>query len=514
MAQKPIRIPVNVATGKARPGQDMTAIKKQRQQFAGVGKTLPNYQYDPRDKHKLPGPTVVKKSRFSKITPKRTAIAFFICLMLVGGFLTGKFLWNAQKIFGASVLSVLDNTKLKGEDKGRVNILLAGNSADDVGHEGGELTDSIMLMSVDTKNNKAFLMSIPRDLYVDIDGNGHSKINSAYVYGKEDKFKENGYPEGGMGLLEKTVEDNLGIDINYYALVNYKALKQAVDAVGGIDFTVKSEDPRGLYDPNIDWSTKKPLVKLSNGKHHLNGQQALNLSRARGDSYRSYGFAASDFDRTENQRQIMIALKNKATTPGVIANPAKIASLADAVGSNVKTDFKPNELKRLYDLTKKIPSNQITSVGLNDADGKNLLEGYNASGQAALIPAAGLDDFSDIQAFMKRKMSSNPIVQEGATVVVLNGTTSDGLASKKKAALTSKGINVVKVGSAQSDTETKTVVIDASEGKKPTTKKFLGQQYANNFTSTNPYKYIYDADFIVVIGSDQIPKPKTTSTTN
>jgi len=514
MAQKPIRIPVNVATGKARPGQDIAAIKKQRQQFAGVGKTLPNYQYDPRDKHKLPGPTVVKKSRFGKITPKRTAIAFFVCLMLVGGFLTAKFLWNAQKIFGASVLSVLDNTKLKGEDKGRVNILLAGNSADDVGHDGGELTDSIMLMSVDTKNNKAFLMSIPRDLYVDIDDNGHSKINSAYVYGKQDKFKENGYPEGGMGLLEKTVEDNLGIDINYYALVNYKALRQAVDAVGGIDFTVKSEDPRGLYDPNIDWTTKKPLVKLSNGKHHLSGQQALNLSRARGDSYRSYGFAASDFDRTENQRQIMIALKNKATTPGVIANPAKVASLADAVGSNVKTDFKPNELKRLYDLTKKIPSNQITSVGLNDADGKNLLEGYNASGQSALIPAAGLDDFSDIQAFMKRKMSSNPIVQEGAKVVVLNGTTSDGLASKKKAALTSKGINVVKVGSAQSDTETKTVVIDNSAGKKPTTKRFLGQQYANNFTATNPYKYIYDADFIVVIGSDQIPKPKTTSTTN
>ncbi len=514
MAQKPIRIPGNVATGKARPGQDMAAIKKQRAQFAGVGKTLPNYQYDPRDKRKIPGPTVVKKGRFSKITPKRVAIGFFICLMLIGGFLTAKFLWNAHKIFGASVLSVLDNTKLKGEDKGRVNILLAGNSADDVGHDGGELTDSIMLMSVDTKNNKAFLMSIPRDLYVDIDGNGHSKINSAYVYGKEDKFKEDDYPEGGMGLLEKTVEDNLGIDINYYALVNYKALRQAVDAVGGIDYTVKSEDPRGLYDPNIDWTTKKPLVKLSNGKHHLNGQQALNLARARGDSYRSYGFAASDFDRTENQRQIMVALKNRGTSPTVISNPAKIAGLADAVGSNVKTDFKLNELKRLYDISKKIPSNNITSVGLNDADGVNLLESYNARGQSALIPAAGLDDFSDIQSFMKRKMSSNPIVQEGAKVVVLNGTTSDGLASKKKSALTSKGVNVTKVGSGQTDTEVKTVVIDVSGGKKAATKKFLGQQYANNFTATNPYANLYDADFIVVLGSDQIPKPKATTTSN
>ena len=98
--------------------------------------------------------------------------------------------------------------------------------------------------------------------------------------------------------------------------------------------------------------------------------------------------------------------------------------------------------------------------------------------------------------------------------MVLNGTTSDGLASKKKAALTSKGVNVTKVGSAQTDTETKTVVIDVSEGKKPATKKFLSQQYANNFTATNPYKYVYDADFIVVLGNDQIPKPKTTSTSN
>lgn len=246
----------------------------------------------------------------------------------------------------------------------------------------------------------------------------------------------------------------------------------------------------------------------------MNGREALNLARARGDSYRSYGFAASDFDRTNNQRQIIIALKNKASTAGVISNPAKISSLADAVGSNVTTDFKPNELKRLYDISKKIPSNAITSVGLNDADGKNLLEAYNARGQSALIPAAGLDDFSDIQAFMKRKMSSNPIVQEGARVVVLNGTTSDGLALKKKSALTSKGVQVVKIGSVQNAAEAKTIVIDVSGGKKPTTKKFLGQQYANNFTSENPYQYAYDADFIVILGSDQIPKPKTTSTSN
>lgn len=515
MAQKPTRIPVRVATGKARPGQDMATFNKQGGQFPTVGMTLPSYQYDPRDKHKLPGPTVVKTSRWGRFkqrfTVKRTGLAFLVVLMIIGGFLTAKFVYNAHKIFGGNILGVLNTTKLDGEDVGRVNILLAGNSADDVGHDGGQLTDSIMLVSIDTRNNKAFLMSIPRDLYVPIKGNGHSKINTAYVYGEEDNFKESGYPEGGMGLLQKTVEDNLGIDINYYALVNYKALKQAVDAVGGVDFTVKSEDPRGLYDPNIDYVTKGPLVKLTNGPHHLNGQQALNLARARGDSYRSYGFAGSDFDRTENQRKLIVALKSKAATAGVIANPAKVSSLADAIGGNVKTNLSLSEVRRLYDISKKIPANNITSIGLNEVDGKNLLESYTApGGQSALIPAAGKDDFSDIQAFLRRQTSSNPVVQEGAKVVVLNATTYDGLASTKKRDLSSKNIIISKVGDAQSNQAT-TVVIDNSGGKKPATKKLLGQLYNNNFTTANPYKNIYTADFIILLGSDQVPKPTSTT---
>src|SRR3982751_1346121 len=133
MAQKPTRIPVNVATRKARPGQDMAVFKKQGAQFPAVGMTMPSYQYDPRDRHKLPGPTVVKmgwwKRMMSRFSVKRIAIVFFILLALVGGFLAVKFVYNAHKIFGGNILNVLTPTKLDGEDVGRVNILLAGNSA-------------------------------------------------------------------------------------------------------------------------------------------------------------------------------------------------------------------------------------------------------------------------------------------------------------------------------------------------------------------------------------------------
>ncbi len=157
---------------------------------------------------------------------KRLFITLLVVLLLAGGYVGAKFLINASKTFGGNLFGLLQNDKLQGEDVGRVNILVAGNSADDVGHSGGDLTDSVMIVSLDTKNNTAFLLSVPRDLWVSIPGHGHAKVNSTYVYGKADKFSESGYPNGGMGLLEKVIERDFGIDINYYGLVNYGALRE------------------------------------------------------------------------------------------------------------------------------------------------------------------------------------------------------------------------------------------------------------------------------------------------
>lgn len=339
---------------------------------------------------------------------KRSFIVLLIVALTGGGYVTYKALENATKSLNGGLFGLLQSTKLKGEDQGRVNILLAGNSADDVGHSGGDLTDSIMIVSLDTTNHRAFMLSIPRDLLVDLPDEGYNKINAAYVYGKQDKFSAPGLPSGGMGELEQVIEQNMDINIDYYALVDYTALKQAVDSVGGIDVTIQSSDPRGLYDPSRDWTspTYAPLVKLTNGQHHLTGQQALNLARARGDTYGSYGYAQSDFTRTANQRLMLTALKDKATSAGVISNPVKLGNLFDSFGNNVQTDFQTNEVRRLVDLVKATPSSNITSASLNDANGKNLLTSYTTrSGQSALVPAAGIDDFSDINDYIKQLMT-------------------------------------------------------------------------------------------------------------
>lgn len=484
-----------------RPGAAKATFHPNAARFPEVGMTLSAYQ------HAMPSSGSGGRGRFrSKFTKKRVLKAVALLAVIVIGWFGFTFYHDFSKIFHGNLFGLLHSTKLKGENVGRVNILLAGNSADDPGHGGADLTDSIMVVSIDTKDNKAFLLSIPRDLWVNIPGGGHQKINAAYVVGNSEHFQEAGYPNGGMGLLEKVVEQDFKIPINYYALVDYEGIKGAVNAVGGIDVNIHSCDPRGLYDPNRDYATGGPLVDLSNGEHHLDGEQALDLARARGDpsiyGY-AYGFCDSDYTRTSYQREMLIALKNKATSVSVLANPVKVTELANSLGNNVQTDFKPSELRRLYDLSKLIPSSAIQSLSLNNVNGKSLLKSYQAyDGESALIPAAGLDDYSQIDLYIRKLISNDPVVKEGAKVVVLNATNTYGLATKASKAIEDKGADVVAVGDAP-DVAAATTIIDSSGGHKPATLQMLQGLYGSRITTVNPYKNQYNADFIVVLGTDQ-----------
>lgn len=389
-----------------------------RSSFPPLGTSLPAYlpgSYAPdagnEPTTRLNGQTApprVKQPWAWKRWLKRSLIILLVVGLLGGGYVGTKLLINASKSLHGGVLGLFQTQKLHGESVGRVNILLAGNSADDAGHDGADLTDSIMIISIDTVSKRAFLLSVPRDLWVKLPNKGYNKINAAYVFGKADKFSESGLPSGGMGELENIIDTNFGITINYYGLVNYATMRDAVNAVGGIDVTIASTDPRGLYDPSIDYSVpgRRPLVRLTNGLHHLNGQQALNLARARGDAYGSYGFGLSDFTRTANQRLMLTAIKQKAVTAGVISNPVTLGNLLDSFGNNVQTDFQTSEVRRLVSLVKDIPSANITSASLNDANGTNLLKNYQTyNGQSALIPAAGVNNYSGIVAYLNKLMT-------------------------------------------------------------------------------------------------------------
>lgn len=492
----------------------------QSTQNDAIDTTLQSIAYRPSKREDTDAPSsrrrskkVHKHPRLRKFALSTSAIMGAL-ILVAGGWLGWKFFNNTSKVFGGNIISnisgIVNSTPLKGQETGRVNILLAGDSSDDKGHSGADLTDSIMLISIDTDNNKAFTMSIPRDFWVNIPGVGYRKINEAKYWGNEKEFSENGYPAGGMGLLEKTVESAFQININYYALVNYTSFRDAVNAVGGISVNIQSDDPRGLYDPTFQRWEGGPL-KLANGEQQLDGNTALKLARARGHDG-GYGYASSDFMRAENQRKMLIALKEKALSAGIVSNPIKIGSLMDSIGNNVKTDFKVNEITTLVGLGKKI--NSIDSISLQ-SDTTKLLSSYTSpSGQSALIPAAGVGEYGDIVTFLKRHMSNDPVVQEAASVVILNGTQTNGLAKTQQAILEAKGVAVPSIASS-SKTYEKTTIIDVSNGSKKATKAWLLKTYPGAAVTTQAVETVPPGtQFVVILGNDFAAKQAAVDTSS
>ena len=154
----------------------------------------------------------IKKERNWKSIAKKSALVLVSIFIAITGFLGFKFFHNIDKVFGGNIFSnigsLFSNVTLKGESSGRINILLAGDSADQAGHGGQDLTDSILLLSIDTKNNHAFLLSIPRDLWVQMPsgeypGGTWQKINAANDI---TNFSHSGYPNGGMGALSYIIQ--------------------------------------------------------------------------------------------------------------------------------------------------------------------------------------------------------------------------------------------------------------------------------------------------------------------
>lgn len=349
----------------------------------------------------------VKKPRWFKRHKILTSVLIVLLLLIGAGSWFGSgIIGNLDKVFHGNFFSdaqaLFSTTRLKGESQGRVNILLAGYQG--THSDEGALTDSIMVVSIDTRNNTAFTFSIPRDLLVHIPGNGYQKINYA---NSVSNFRQSGYFKGGMGQLQQIIEQDFGIPIQYYALINYNAFVQSVNAVGGIRIDIQSPDPRGLYDPNVDKAHGGP-VKLPNGWVTLDGMQALALALARGDSPYAYGFPLSDINREQHQRQMLIALEQKAFTAGVISNPFKVTHLFDAIGNNVTTDLSLADGLRLVQLLKSVKLAGISSYGLSYSGSNKLLTTYySPTAGDSLIPAAGLNNYSQIQDYYNT-ITSNP----------------------------------------------------------------------------------------------------------
>lgn len=184
-----------------------------------IGATLPANAFST-DRHATPK----TKSKFRRIL-KPGLISLAVALIGFGAWFGTSVMGSINKVFHGNVFSdahaLLSGSPLK-ESNGRVNILLAGDSADDPSHRGAGLADSIMVISYSPSSKSGFILSVPRDLWVDIPSLGHQKINAA---NDVTNFRAPGLPAGGMGQLQQIVQNDFGIPIDYEALIDYTAFK-------------------------------------------------------------------------------------------------------------------------------------------------------------------------------------------------------------------------------------------------------------------------------------------------
>jgi len=430
-----------------------------------------------------------------------------IILLIVGGYFIYKFLNTGGKIFKGNVIGALfdQGQPLKEDKNGRSNIVLFGTSEDDPGHPGGDLTDSIMVLSVDQDKKNAFVLSIPRDLHVQYGqpcvSGYQGKINVVYSCNKEQG------EDIAAAALGKKIGEVLGLDIQYYAHTNYTVLREAVDAVGGITVNIESDDPRGILDRNFDWECnyKCYYVKYPNGPVNLDGKHALALARARGDVAPTYGLSRSNPDRQDNQRKILIALKDKASSAGTLANPVAVNSLLDTLGKNLRTNFEANEIKTLIDLGKNIKTGEITSFSLEN-EIKPLATAGCFSGN--ICPNAGNYSYAAIQDAIAALSTGNTASLEYARIDVLNASGTPGIAQTQADKITAEKLTVGTVGNAPTALGDKKISFYDMTGKKPETLKKLAQILGVEVTSGKPAGVSSTADFVVVVGK----QPEAAST--
>jgi len=436
---------------------------------------------------------------------KRTFIALFIILALLGGYLGIKALIASGRLFGGNFLDLFGSGQpLKTDQFGRSNIVLFGTSEDDEGHDGASLTDSILVISVDQKKNNAFMFSVPRDLYVDYgeacNSGYEGKINEVYACGRGDSMTDEAERQGQQALQDM-VGEVYGMDVQYAAKVNYKVVRESVDAIGGVDVTISSRDPRGVLDRNFDWRCNYQCYKVqySNGKHHLNGEQALFLAQARGESAPTYGFEESNFDRERNQRMIITAMLKKANSSGTLANPVKVSNLLDALGDNVRTNFVAGEIKTLARLGKDIKSDTIQNVDFYK-EGEAVFTTDNISGMSVVVPTAGTFDYSEIHALIKSYQLSDEATKEKANIAVLNGSGVAGAAQGEADKLEDNGLIVSDIGNAPAGNYGRISVYEVNSGAKPATKKKLKKIFGVKKIQAVPATIQSSADFVVVVG--------------
>jgi LCP family protein required for cell wall assembly len=377
----------------------------------------------------------------------------------------------------------------------RVTILIIGLDYRDWEAGGPPRSDTMMLLTLDPLSKTAGMLSIPRDMWVNIPQvNTYAKINEAYRYGELYNL-----PGGGPGLATETVHSFLGIPINYYAQVDFYAFEKFIDEIGGIDVTIDEElkvDPLGR---NPDGSSN--TVYLQPGVNHLNGAVALGFARMR---YTSGG----DFDRASRQQQVILAIRDRVLSLNMLPTlVAKAGDIYKDLSGGIKTNLTLDQALKLALFAQQISPDKIKKGVIGPPDQVEFAT--SPTGLDILIPIPDAIRILRDEIFTTGGPASPAAVNqdsvelmkaENARVAINNGSTTVGLATQTSDYFRNLGVNVTETGNAdRAFTNTQIYIYNG----KPYTASYLAE--AMNVPSSqiiNQYQPDANVDIMVVIGQD------------
>lgn len=468
-----------------------------------------------------PGKMPETKRRSFKFWGKKIALIFGILLVIGGIFFAYKIFSAGEKVFlGKKDHSLITQIKKlilpekntpEIETKERVNILLIGIRGTEQNKDQGGgiyLADTIIVLSMKPNTKEVAMLSIPRDLWVNLDNYGEAKINAAYAYGLRDDKKE-----GGAHLLTSAVEKVTGLPLDYYVVIDFAGFEKAIDIIGGIDVNVEQAFTDYFYPA---WNYEYQTISFSAGPQHMNGDRALKFVRSRHGG----NGEGSDFARARRQQKILVAAKDKIFSLSTILNPLKITGLIDSMGNHMLTNLELSEAREFIQITREVNPDQIANRVLENGNGGMLVATTSEGGASILVPAAG--DFSEIQKLAqnifnpesggsgKETVKSKRKTEEKIKVQVRNGTATEGLAGKAAVELQEEGYEIVGIFNADSQDYDKTVIFDYTEGKQEKALENLRTKFDANvaagrsfFLEQSPDGRGADADFVIVLGKDQ-----------
>ena len=437
-----------------------------------------------------------EKKKPSKKRRIITITALVIVLVLIGGVLW-LVLWGNDiiaKITGGrgNVLDLFTFTSetydpLKTDANGRTNILAFGTGGYDMNgeegggvHDGAQLTDSIMLISFDQKTGDTVMISLPRDLKGPATCTSTGKINEVYWCNGGDGNNSTEQEEKAATALMEAVGSILGVDIQYYAHLNWGSIISIVDTLGGITVT--------LDEDILDYEYTGAVYR-ANTPYTINGTEAVGLARAR------HGTAGGDFSRGASQQKIIIGIKNRIFEKSL--SIGDILGLVSTLGDNLRTNFSVSELKTLAHSSEILDFDVMRQVSLYpDYMTTGMLNGISY-----VLPKGGAGNYGSIKAYIAKQLSSDPRDYEEPTIAIYNASETVGLASSEKSKLEAKNYTITKVDNAPEGTYEKGTTIYAISTEKPGTKRLLEEEYGYDTKPATelPATIAPDYDFIIIL---------------